>query len=304
MERRERRKKKGKLKRILLIGFLLVLFLISGIVFFAYQSFQQALGGEELTSDKRTEEVKLNNEDGFTVLLLGVDERENDGGRSDTMILASVRSDSVKMVSIPRDTRVEIAGKGTQDKINHAFAYGGIDMAAKTVENFLDVPVDYYVEMNMEGLQEMVDAVGGVDVDNPFAFSYQGDNFAEGSIHLNGAQALNYARMRYEDPQGDFGRQARQRQVIQGVIAKGSDPSMLLKYGDVLDAIGNNLNTNLSIGEIASIQKNYGDARNNIESEAVEGDDQKIEGVYYYIVSEEERDRLSAVLREHLGLQE
>ncbi|WP_046174513.1 LCP family glycopolymer transferase [Domibacillus indicus] len=304
MGRRDRRKKKGKLRKFLLASLLILLLAGAGIAFYIYQSVQQALGGEDLTSEKRTEEVELDKEEGFTVLLLGVDEREDDGGRSDTMILMSVQNDSVKMLSIPRDTRVEIAGKGTEDKINHAFAFGGIDMAAKTVENFLDVPVDYYVEMNMEGLQEMVDAVGGVDVENEFAFSYGGDSFAEGSLHLNGSEALNYARMRYEDPNGDFGRQARQRQVIQGVIDKGSDPAMLLKYGDILSTIGDNVQTNLSLGEIASIQKNYGSARNNIQSESIEGEGQKIDGVYYYIVSEEERERLSALLKEHLALQQ
>lgn len=300
--RKERRKKKSKWKKFLWISLLIVLLAAGGAAFFMYQSVQRALGGEDLISEKRTEEVKLQNEEGFTVLLLGVDERENDGGRSDTMILMSIRGDSVKMVSIPRDTRVEIAGKGTEDKINHAYAFGGIDMAAKTVENFLDVPVDYYVEMNMEGLQEMVDAVGGVDVNNSFAFSYGGDTFEEGALHLTGAEALNYARMRYEDPQGDFGRQARQRQVIEGVIEKGSDPAMLLKSGEILSAIGDNVQTNLSLGEIGSIQKNYSNARRNMETEAVQGEGQKIDGVYYYIVSEEERSRLSSLLKEHLGI--
>lgn len=125
----------------------------------------------------------------------------------------------MKIISIPRDSYTEIIGKGKKDKINHAYAFGGINMAVKTVENFLDIPIDHYIEVNMEGFKDIVDAVGGIEVNNDMEFKY-GEHFNKGEIHLNGDQALLYSRMRYNDPRGDFGRQMRQRQVIQAVIKK------------------------------------------------------------------------------------
>lgn len=302
MERQARRQKKRKWKKRIMIFCLFILLLASGAAFYVYHSVNKALDGESLNSDKRAGNLDFGQKEGFTVLLLGVDKREGDRGRSDTMILASVQQDSVKMLSIPRDTRVEIAEKGMEDKINHAYAFGGVSMAAKTVEEFLDVPVDYYVDLNMEGLESLVDAVGGVDVDSPFTFSYGGDHFTKGTVHLTGSEALNYARMRYEDPKGDFGRQERQRQVIQAVIKKGTEPQTVLKYGSILGAVGSNVQTNLSLGDIIAIQRNYGSARNRIESETIDGSGEEIGGVYYYIVPEQERDRLSEEMKEHLGM--
>src|SRR5699024_11686849 len=103
-----------------------------------------------------------------TILLMCVDARGADKGRSDALMVLTLnpKTDSMQIVSIPRDTRVEIAGRGTQDKINHAYAFGGADMAVNTVENFLDVDMDYYVSMNMEGMEELVDQLGGITVEN------------------------------------------------------------------------------------------------------------------------------------------
>ncbi len=309
MERRSRsRKKKGK-KNILLAVFLL--FLISGGVFAysVYSSVQNALDGivdkaSLKESDKRSQDVSLERKEPFTVLLLGVDERKGDKGRSDTMILASVngQENSVKMVSIPRDTRVEIAGKGTEDKINHAFAFGGVDMAAKTVEAFLDVPVDYYVEINMDGFKDLVDAVGGVTVNSQFAFSYEGASFPAGEITLNGEEALKYTRMRYDDPQGDFGRQARQRQVIEGILNKGASIQSVWKYNDILGALERNVQTNLTADEVMTIRKNYAAARHQIEQVPIKGSGEKQGGVYYYNVPDDEREKVSSQLKQHLNM--
>ncbi|HEY9577020.1 MAG TPA: LCP family protein, partial [Pseudobacillus sp.] len=163
-------------------------------------------------------------------------------------------------------------------------------------------PVDYYVEMNMDGFKELVDAVGGVSVDNTIAFSYEGETFNKGTIHLTGEQALKYTRMRHDDPQGDFGRQARQRQVIQGILDKGASMKSIWKYNDILGALETNMQTNLSVDEMMAIQKHYAGARNNIKQEQLGGAGQKIDGIYYYIVSDEEKERVSSIFKEHLNL--
>ena len=144
-------------------------------------------------TDKRTKDLALSDQEPFSILMLGVDERDGDKGRSDTMIVLTVnpQKKSVKMLSIPRDTRTEIVGHGTQDKINHAFAFGGAKMSMDTVENFLDIPIDYYMKINMEGFKDIVDAVGGVTVQNDLDFSSDGVHFAKGSHTLNGKDALS-----------------------------------------------------------------------------------------------------------------
>lgn len=256
-------------------------------------------------SQKRVEQITLDEKDPFTVLLLGVDQRENDRGRSDTMILLAVNANkkSIKMISIPRDTRTEIIGKGFEDKINHAYAFGGVEMSIDTVEHFFDVPVDYFIQVNMEGFQDIVDAVDGVTVNNDMEFTFGGTHFPKGTITLNGEDALKYARMRKEDPRGDFGRQMRQRQIIEAVIKEGASLSTLTNYGDIFKALGENVRTNLTFNEMVSIQRNYKEAAKNIEQFQINGRGTMINGIYYYVVPDEERMNLQNMLKEQLEIQ-
>ena len=261
--------------------------------------------GTEHKSEKRIENVTFQNQDPFSVLLLGVDERENDIGRSDTMIVMTVNptKQSINMLSLPRDTRTEIVGHGTSDKMNHAYAYGGIPMAINTVEEFLDIPIDYYVKMNMEGFQEIVDAVGGITVENDMDLAYKGYTFPKGTLTLDGEEALIYSRIRKEDPRGDFGRQMRQRQVIQAVMNKGASLSSLANYQGIFAALGNNVETNLSFDEMMSIQRHYKSALSSIEQMTLEGQGQTINGVWYLIIPEEERINVQNQLKQHLEIE-
>ncbi|MGG2094489.1 LytR family transcriptional regulator [Bacillus sp. S13(2024)] len=256
-------------------------------------------------SEKREEKVDVVNHKPISILLLGSDQRTDEVGRSDSLMLFTLnpKTKSMKIVSIPRDSYTEIIGKGKKDKINHAYAFGGVDMALKTVESFLDVPVDYYIEVNMAGFKDIVDAVDGVDVYNDLEFTSDGTHFAKGDIHLNGDMALKYTRMRYEDPRGDFGRQMRQRQVIQAVIKKGANVSSLANYGSVLQAIQKNIKTSLTQEQMFDIQKNYKDVRQNVEEVQIPGDGHKAEdGIWYYFVTDQTRKDISNKLRENLEL--
>lgn len=220
------------------------------------------------------QEEKINKSEPVSILLLGADERGKDKGRSDSLMLITLnpKNNSMKTVSIPRDTYTEIVGKGKSDKINHAYAFGGVDMSVATVEKFLNVPINYYIEVNMEGFKDIVDAVGGVDVNNDLEFTQDNHHFAKGNIHLTGNEALSFTRMRYEDPRGDFGRQMRQRQVMQAVIKKGASFSSLSSYGDVLTAIQKNVKTNLTQDQMFDMQKNYKDCLQNSEDIQIPGD--------------------------------
>lgn len=256
-------------------------------------------------SEKRDKKVDVADNKPISILLMGVDQRAEETGRSDSMMLFTLnpQKKSMKITSIPRDSYTEIVGKGKKDKINHAYAFGGIDMSVKTVENFLDIPVDHYIEVNMAGFKDVVDAVGGVDVNNDLEFKYEGSQFAKGNIHLNGTEALRYSRMRYEDPRGDFGRQMRQRQVIQAVIKKGASVSSLASYGNVLTAIEKNVKTSLTQDQMFDIQKNYKDCMENSEEIQIPGDGHKAaDGIWYYYVPGAAKQDITNKLRAHLEL--
>ncbi|CAM4037589.1 MULTISPECIES: LytR family transcriptional regulator [Bacillus cereus group] len=256
-------------------------------------------------SEKRDQKVNISDQKPISILLMGTDQRENETSRSDSLMLFTLnpQKKSMKITSIPRDTYTEIIGKGKKDKINHAYAFGGIDMAVKTVENFINVPVDHYIEVNMAGFKDIVDAVGGVDVNNDLDFTSRETHFAKGNIHLDGESALKYTRMRYEDPRGDFGRQMRQRQVIQSVIKKGASVSSLANYGDVLKAIEKNVKTSLTQDQMFDIQKNYKDCMQNSEEIQIPGDGHKAaDGIWYYYVPDAAKQDITNKLRAHLEL--
>ncbi|PLR75940.1 LytR family transcriptional regulator [Bacillus sp. V3-13] len=302
-------KKKRKWLRITGIVLLLLVVGAGAYGFTVYKSLTDAVSTmhqpiKREKSEKRIEEVTFEEREPFSVLMLGVDEREGDKGRSDTMIVLTVNpgEKSVKMLSIPRDTRTEIIGKGFEDKINHAYAFGGPEMSMDTVENFLDIPIDYYMQINMEGFQDIVDAVGGITVNNDMDLKVEGAHFPKGEITLNGEQALIYSRIRYEDPRGDFGRQLRQRQIIQEVISEGASLSSLTRFGDIFEALGDNIKTNLTFSEMVDIQKHYKDAGQNIQQMTVTGTGDTIGKVWYLIVSDEEKLRLQNELKGHLAI--
>lgn len=308
-KKRRRRKSKKKMTwwKWLLVIVGLFLLVVGGIIAKVFMDIKNTANDiheiipERPKSEMRDSDISFSKQDPFSVLLLGVDAREGDKGRSDTMIVLTVnpKTDTTKMVSIPRDTLTEIVGKGTDDKLNHAFAFGGVKMSLDSTEKLLNIPLDYAVQVNMESFQEIVDVVGGVEVNNAIAF----DGFSEGQIHLNGKDALAYVRMRKQDPRGDFGRQDRQKQVVQAIMKKGASVNNVLKYKDIFDSVSNNVRTNLSFDDIVDIQKNYRSATKKMDQLYFEnGQGQMINGVWYYVMNDAELNEVSGALREHLEI--
>jgi polyisoprenyl-teichoic acid--peptidoglycan teichoic acid transferase len=263
-------------------------------------------------SDKRDDKIQFNRKDPISILLVGVDERDGDSGRTDSMLVMTLnpKQKTSKLISIPRDTRANLIDENgkyhSYDKMNHAYAFGGIEMTINSIENFLNIPIDYYVEVNMEGFRDIVDAVGGIDVNNKYEFELDGVHLTEGDHHLNGNEALMYSRMRKADPRGDFGRQERQREVISKVIEKGTSLKALTNYKDLLSALEKNVKTNLTLDDMLGIQKLYKSAAETIEKIEIKGQGGLFpngkQNVYYYIVDDENRQLLSDLLRDHLGL--
>ena len=253
----------------------------------------------------REEVVDVKQQVPFSALLLGVDEREGDAGRSDTMIVLTVNPilGTTKILSIPRDTYTDIVGADMQDKINHAFAYGGMEMSKSTVEHLLDIPIDYVATINMKSFQEIIDIVGGITVENELAFFYDGEQFPTGEIEMDGNKALKYVRMRYEDPQGDFGRQNRQKQVIQGVLKEVLSMNTILKYKSIFETLEENVEMNIRFDELMNIQKNYAGSFQIIEQLYLNnGNGTRMDGIYYYMPDKEELKSIQSTLQEHLDI--
>lgn len=312
--RKKMKKRKPRWFRISLFA-LLILLIVGGAYFYnVYTDVARAVDkmNKPLSRDvsaKRSSKVEFNHLDPISILMLGVDERKGDSGRSDSMILITVNPKTKKttMLSIPRDTRTKLIdtsnpSKDRIDKINAAYAYGGIQESIDTVENFLNVPIDYYIKVNMEGFKDIVNAVGGIEVDNKYAFELDGVTLKTGPQHLNGLQALEYARMRHQDPLGDFGRQERQREVISKIINKGKSLSTLTNYNNILTALENNIKTNLTFNDMLGIQSSYKPAAKTIDKLEIKGAGETINKIWYLSVGNQERQTLSDEMRQSLGL--
>jgi polyisoprenyl-teichoic acid--peptidoglycan teichoic acid transferase len=300
--RKEKRKKKRTWLKVTLSIVAILVIAVVATGFYATNKAKTTVNTMQKntnTIDKKQSTTKVKEKEKINILLLGVDQRDGDAGRSDALMVMSLdpANDAMKIISIPRDTRTEIVGHGTVDKMNHAYAFGGIDMSVATVENFLDMEVDYFAEMNMEGLSDFVDAVGGITVNNQLdwideGYYKKGYHYAQGEIQLDGPKAMGYVRMRHLDPDGDFGRNARQRQVIQAVIDKGASIKSVNKVDDILSALGNNVKTNMDFSTMTDLFKNYRNVRQNAENYQMQGTGTKIDGVYYYEIPQNEQDKV------------
>ncbi|MCD5470718.1 LCP family glycopolymer transferase [Lactobacillus delbrueckii] len=278
----------------------------------AYFSLHSALVSMNGNNGSTATSARIAAKKPISILVLGVDqglEGRNDKGNSDTIILVTVNPTTKKatMTSIPRDTLTEILGETSNTsyymfKVNSAYQFGGSSGSVKTVSAMLNVPINYYVEVNMKALESLVNALGGVDVKVPFSFSYDWCDFKKGKQHLDGRHAIAYARMRYDDPRGDYGRQLRQRQIIQAVVKKGLSVNGLVNYQKLLKVFAKYVKTNLTFGDMTSLAINYRSAASNISSGYIQGHDATISGTSLQIASTEELQKWSNKLRKSLGL--
>ncbi|CAM2978169.1 LCP family protein [Paenibacillus sediminis] len=251
---------------------------------------------------QETKRIDLKKRDPFTVLLMGVDERQGDRGRSDTLIVLAVNPEkgSILMFNIPRDTRTEITGHGTIDKINHAYAFGGVEMALDTVEHFLNYPINYYIKVNMEGFANMIDLIGGVQVDNAYTFKYEGYIFNKGELKLHGNEALAYSRMRYDDPRGDIGRNSRQREIIKQLLNNALQMNNMTQVDALLKQIRASVKTNISFDDMKTFLMDYRSDLKKLDTAEIQGNGRTIDGIWYYIVKDEERERIHELLNNQL----
>lgn len=297
MEQQRRTKQKKKRNWWILTPLIVIGVIILSIgIYAAYvlNSVKQNIDGnmyEAVTSiDPNVTEKKIKERENLNILLLGIDSTSSDSGRSDAVIVLTLKpgEEEMQMISIPRDTRAPIVGRGTVEKINHAYAYGGSDMAIQTVESFLGVDFDYFVRINMSGLAELVDELGTVTVNNELDFSQGGYHFPVGPVELNGDMTLSFVRMRKQDPKGDFGRTDRQRKVIEAIINEGATIANATRIVELTNILGQNMGTNMEFNDMVSLLSHYRNTRRNVVNYQVQGTGTTIDGIYYYVVSDEE----------------
>ena len=281
VRRRGRRKKRGfaswsfgkKIGAVLGGTFLAVA--VIGMVILA--SKMNKLKSVKLNTDKLNISDEVQHEEGYTnVALFGLDSRENDlgkGNRSDTIMIASLNNDTkeVKLVSIYRDTLLEL-DDGSYNKANAAYAFGGPEGAVSLINRNLDMNIEKYVTVNINALVDVIDAVGGLDLELTHDEVVHMNNFCvetskvtgksyekiepevEGTYHLNGVQAVSYSRIRYTAG-GDFKRAERQRLVLEKIADKVQNMSVGT-VNKIIDSVFPQISTNFTLAEMIGYAKN------------------------------------------------
>ena len=208
----------------------------------------------------KTKDISKNvnvTKDPFVVYISGIDTYGSVStvSRSDVNMILTVnpKTKQILMTSIPRDYYVTLANKGKKDKLTHS-GLGGIENTVKTMENFMGIDINYYGRVNFTSVIEIVDALGGINIDSTVAFTgYDGTSFKKGTNHITGKQALEFSRERHAFGGGDNERVHNQRVVMAGMIKKMISPSIITNYSSVLSSINGSFETNMESGDITGL---------------------------------------------------
>lgn len=311
-------KRKLKMRFKILIPLLIIIFLVGSYGLYLHSKADSAISKshDDINRDKSAlrEESVDPKFDNVSVLIMGIDSSEKRGSdedaRTDALLLATLNKDekSVKLLSIPRDSYVYVPEVGYNTKINHAHAYGGPRATIETVENLLKIPIDYYVRINFEAFMDVVDAVGGITVDVPYEIVEQNSRDQAGAIHLypgiqelDGEEALAFVRTRSKD--SDIERGKRQQEAIKALVSKSLSITSVLKYDDIIEAIGENLKTNMTFSEMKSFFSYLTEGKDlSIETLNIDGYDYKPSGTYYWQLDEVSLAYTINQLERHLEL--
>ena len=281
--------KKNKSSYVKYILILVVVFILSGMVgaFFA-----NALVDNKPDYNEDDKKGMLVANDKATVMIMGVDERADDVGRSDTLMIATLDPDKnqAALLSVPRDTRVKIKGHGF-DKINAAYAYGGRKLTQETIESLLNTHIDHYIKINVHGFTKIIDALGGIDIDVEKRMYYEDPWDDDGGLyidlqpgmqHMDGKTAITYVR--YRDEEGDIGRIKRQQNFMKAVMDKLVSPTIIPKLPAIVSAVSDSVETDMSVSEILSFLGTLQDAKDNgLKSEMLPGKPVYIDGISYWV---------------------
>jgi len=243
--------------------------------------------------------------DVLNILLLGVDQRENEPARADTLMLVALdlQEKDVHLLSIPRDTRVAIPTKGVTRKINYAHAVGGAELTVKTVEKFLKLPVHYYMETNFEGFSKVIDVLDGItiNVEERMYVPLEGINLKSGVQKLDGEAALSYVRWR-GDGTGDIGRIGRQQKFLNAIADQTLRFSTIWKLPQLLEELEKYVETDLKLQQMITLANKFKDIKDiEIQTYQVPGvpDDVNYGGSYWIADEQELAKLLDKIYAQH-----
>lgn len=290
----EERKLLKKQKRYWLVIYLILFLLGTGSTLYFTHNHSRLSNTLRLI----TRQTTFPGKEKLNILFLGLDE-DMDPSRTDTIILAnlSLKNPQLNLLSIPRDTQVKIPGRG-MDKINAAHVYGGNELTTKTVENFLGISLDYYVLTNLKGFREIVDLLGGVELEVEKRMRYRDRrgglyiNLYPGKQKLDGEKAMEYVRFRH-DAEGDIGRIERQQKFIQAVYEQMLQPAKLVKIPGIIYQLRKNVETNLALPqmvELASLAKKVEQVK--IKRATIPGTPVSIRGISYWQSDKGETEKI------------
>jgi len=254
---------------------------------------------ERITQNPKIARYAMDNTNPWlNIMVLGVDQRKNEPSRSDTLMVAMVnlKTKRIHVISVPRDTRVKIAGLEHKTKINHAYPNGGVELTRTTVEELLGIPVHNYVETNFKGFKNIIDVLGGVeiDVDKRMKKLSEDINLRKGPQKLDGYNALAYVRFR--DDAGDLGRMERQRKFLKALADQTMRLETLVKAPGIIGEIKDNVNTDLSMQDILILGSTLKKVDStNLVFHQLPGEADYRYGASYYFVNEE---KLTALMEE------
>lgn len=247
-----------------------------------------------LSAIKHPEKLMANRK--INILVLGIDERKNDVGRSNVTCVMTVDTENktLAMLWVPRDSRVEIPGHGW-NKIGHAYSYGGHQLSEQTVANLLGIPIDYYLAVNMDGFKKVIDTLGGVDI-NVDKRMYYYDPYDAGEVdndglidlkpgmqHMDGNTALEYVRFRH-DEMGDIGRIERQQKFAKALLTDIVTPAIITKLPSAIREANSAFHTDIPISDMLSLIKIANDAyKQGLKTAMVSGKPVYIDDLSYWL---------------------
>ncbi len=280
-------------KRILAITSILLIIAVAVLFGYKYTGSSMPTGS---FIDQTKQAIGLTTHKKINILLLGIDERKNDIGRSNVTCVVTVDTDAknISMLWIPRDSRVNIPGQ-EWNKIGHAYSYGGHQLSEQTVSDLLGIPIDYFMVINMDGFKKVIDALGGVDI-NVDKRMYYYDPYDAGEVdnnglidlhpgmqHMDGNTALEYVRFRH-DEMGDIGRIERQQKFAKALLADVINPSVITKIPNVIKEANSVFKTDMPVSEMLSLTTVINDVYNQgLKTYTVPGKPVYIDNISYWL---------------------
>ncbi|RHX64873.1 LCP family protein [Lactobacillus delbrueckii] len=309
-----KRKKRNKAMRIFWSVMAVILVAIGGFALYEYNTVKNAAdtayrSGGLGNAENGSKNSVISNSKPIAILLMGTDTGalgRTYKGRTDSIMVAVLNPKTKKttLVSFERDQQVNLPDypENSPSKLNAAYAYGNAKELAKVLKKYYNIPINAYVLINMGGLKTIVNKVGGVDIAPILSFSYEGYTFTKGkTTHMDGAKALAYSRMRYDDPEGDYGRQKRQRQVLSALLKKAESATTLLN-SSFISSLSKQVQTDLTFSDMTSMANRYLAAMKDLKTDYTHGTSYMQDGVSYQKISVSERQRISNLIRKTLGL--